>query len=62
MKKYYARYKNGLAIDWWVIYRKRKYWFDKKVSKFFSSPATRSREVFKEIVEPELERLEKEEK
>jgi len=61
MKKYYARWKDGFC-SYWIIYKKRKYWFDKKVCKFFSSSTIYSRKIFEQIVKPELERLEKKEK
>jgi hypothetical protein len=60
MKKYYARYKysftNGAR---WKIYKKRKWFFDKKVSEFYSTSTT-SEKDYKYFVEPVLKRLEAE--
>lgn len=60
MKKYYIRWQKRYSGYYWVIYKKRKWFFDKKVSEFYCAYTCVSQDYFKYYVKPELERLEKE--
>lgn len=57
---YYARWTDDGNACWWTIYKKRKWFFDKKVSRFSVDCNIYVHKFFERFVKPELERLNKE--